>query len=148
MGKINGLSPVVSIHTKNATVICNRNSYFLPVNLYAGQLENIGAIDFIRMLIFDGTFYHLWYLPASVMGVLILWILGKKFNFNVLLIICMVLYGFGLLGDSYYGFTGMLPSSKAYMISCFYVFFLYKKRNFLCSCFSDNGGMVRSYHSK
>lgn len=51
---------------------------FLPVNLYAGQLENIEAIDLIRMLIFDGTFYHLWYLPASVTGMLILWILGKN----------------------------------------------------------------------
>ena len=64
---------------------------FLPVNLYAGQLENIEAIDLIRMLIFDGTFYHLWYLPASVTGMLILWILGKKFNFKVLFIICLVL---------------------------------------------------------
>ena len=86
---------------------------FLPVNLYAGQLENIEAIDLIRMLIFDGTFYHLWYLPASVTGVLILWILGKKFNFKVLFIICLVLYCFGLVGDSYYGFTNMFPAVKS-----------------------------------
>ena len=95
---------------------------FLPVNLYAGQLENIEAIDLIRMLIFDGTFYHLWYLPASVTGVLILWILGKKFNFKVLFIICLVLYGFGLVGDSYYGFTNMFPTVKSLYDTLFHIF--------------------------
>lgn len=59
---------------------------FLPVNLYAGQLENIEAIDLIRMLIFDGTFYHLWYLPASVTGMLILWILGKNLTLKFFLL--------------------------------------------------------------
>lgn len=95
---------------------------FLPVNLYAGQLENIEAIDLIRMLIFDGTFYHLWYLPASVTGMLILWILGKKFNFKVLFIICLVLYGFGLVGDSYYGFTNMFPAVKSLYDTLFHIF--------------------------
>ena len=33
---------------------------YLPLNLYAGQLHG----DFLRRLLADGTFYHLWYFPC------------------------------------------------------------------------------------
>lgn len=95
---------------------------FLPVNLYAGQLEDMGAADFIRMLLFDGTFYHLWYLPASITGVLLLWTLGKKFSFQVLFTICLALYGFGLFGDSYYGFIMKLPAVEDLYNGLFHFF--------------------------
>lgn len=94
---------------------------FLPVNIYAGQLENMKAADFIRMLLFDGTFYHLWYLPASITGVLLLWRLGKKFSFQTLFMISLALYGFGLFGDSYYGFTRKLPAVNHLYNALFYI---------------------------
>ena len=37
---------------------------YLPLNYYAGQLSP----DFFRRVIFDGSFYHLWYLPALLLG--------------------------------------------------------------------------------
>ena len=77
---------------------------FLPVNLYAGQLENIEAIDLIRMLIFDGTFYHLWYLPALLLGFALVWAGLKALPWKAVLGISVFLYLLGLPGDSYYGF--------------------------------------------
>ncbi len=50
---------------------------YLPVNIYAGQLKGLKTADFLRMLIFDGTFYHLWYLPAAVTGILLLVLLYR-----------------------------------------------------------------------
>ena len=41
---------------------------YLPVNVYAGQWEGVGAWEALRRIVFDGTFYHLWYLPAVVLG--------------------------------------------------------------------------------
>ena len=90
---------------------------FLPANLYAGQLKDMGAADFIRMLLFDGTFYHLWYLPASITGVLLLWMLGKKFSS---------------------GTRGCVQRAVSH-------FFPYKKRIVLRSGFSGNWSVVRAY---
>ena len=42
---------------------------YLPLNIYSGQLELSHPI---RWLIFDGTFYHLWYLPAAILGLAII----------------------------------------------------------------------------
>jgi len=53
---------------------------YLPVNVYAGQFKGAGFFDIFRMLVFDGTFYHLWYLPAAILGVLLVWLLGRRFS--------------------------------------------------------------------
>lgn len=82
---------------------------YLPVNLYAGQIQDLGVWAFFRMLLVDGTFYHLWYLPAAVLGVWIVWFLGRKVPYKALLGISSVLYLIGLFGDSYYGAAEQVP---------------------------------------
>lgn len=82
---------------------------YLPVNLYAGQIQDLGVWAFFRMLLVDGTFYHLWYLSAAVLGVWIVWFLGGKLPYKVLLGISFVLYLIGLFGDSYYGAAEQIP---------------------------------------
>ena len=42
---------------------------YLPVNLYAGSFT--GPADVLRKLLADGTFYHLWYFPATILGIVI-----------------------------------------------------------------------------
>ena len=44
---------------------------YVPIGLYAGQYEKLGIADVLRMVVFDGTFYHLWYFPACITGVLL-----------------------------------------------------------------------------
>ena len=51
---------------------------YFPINIYAGRLQGIDLPDLLRMLIFDGSFYHLWYLPAAVLGVMFLVLIGRK----------------------------------------------------------------------
>ena len=77
---------------------------YLPINFYAGQLHGANIFDFFRMLVFDGTLYHLWYLPASIIGVLLIILMSRKLSFRAIVGTALVLYGFGLLGDSYFGF--------------------------------------------
>lgn len=77
---------------------------YLPVNFYAGQLHGANIFNFFRMLVFDGTLYHLWYLPASIIGVLLIILMSRKLPFRAIVGTALVLYGFGLLGDSYFGF--------------------------------------------
>lgn len=42
---------------------------YIPVNIYADHWKDKGVAEAFRLLIFDGTFYHLWYLPALATGV-------------------------------------------------------------------------------
>ena len=76
---------------------------YLPLNWYAGQLSP----DFIRQTLFDGSFYHLWYLPALLLGAPIAYLLNRLGQRKALLL-AGGLYLIGLGGDSYYG---LLPES-------------------------------------
>ncbi len=84
---------------------------YLPVNLYAGKLPDT-LLEAIKMLFFDGTFYHLWYLPAALMGSVLLMLLSRCFSGRALALIVTLLYLIGLFGDSYYGLAASLPPVK------------------------------------
>ena len=94
---------------------------YLPVGIYAGHYKELNAGLVFRMLLFDGTFYHLWYFPACMMGVALTYLMsrlikGKRLktcaensaemekNIGFALTVSGFLYVIGLLGDSYFGF--------------------------------------------
>ena len=92
---------------------------YLPVNLYAGQFKGITAGGFFRMLFIDGTFYHLWYLPAAIVGIVFVFLAGgygqnRKISFGGLAGISLMLYVVGLFGDSYYGLAQQVPAIKSF----------------------------------
>lgn len=91
---------------------------YLPVKLYQllGEwtlLKNIAPMEILlqagRAVFFDGTYYHLWYLPAVILGLILVWgglsILGRTGTF----LCAWLLYLIGLLGDSYYGVSAQIP---------------------------------------
>ena len=82
---------------------------YLPVSIYAGQLSKITPAGMLKRIFFDGTFYHLWYFPACIIGVLLLVGLSRLCTERLLLVITTLLYIYGLLGDSYYGFAIKVP---------------------------------------
>lgn len=86
---------------------------YLPLNLYNDyfQMEYV-LPNLIKDLAFDGTFYHLWYLPASILGAAIAWGLVKKWNYPGALALAGALYAAGLLGDGYYGLARRLPALR------------------------------------
>ena len=77
---------------------------YFPVNLYAEHFRGVGAGGFLKMLLIDGTFYHLWYLPALLLGFALVWVGLKALPWKAVLGISVFLYLLGLPGDSYYGF--------------------------------------------
>lgn len=78
---------------------------YIPVGIYAGHYRKLKLLSIMRMLFFDGSFYHLWYFPALIIGVLITCIMLRFFRPRVCTVIAVVLYFFGLFGDSYWGLT-------------------------------------------
>lgn len=86
---------------------------YLPVNIYAGKLPRT-LWEAIKILLFDGTFYHLWYLPAVLLGCMLLLVLSKYLKPGLLAVIVTLLYLIGVLGDSWYGLSSLLPPLKSF----------------------------------
>lgn len=82
---------------------------YLPVNVYTGYFKELKAGKVLKDIFFDGTFYHLWYLPAVMLGILLCLFLIRIMGERAAFIITVILYLAGLLGDSYYGLTRLLP---------------------------------------
>ena len=85
---------------------------YLPINIYSGKLPTLKNL--FKVLVFDGTFYHLWYLPAALLGTLLLFLLARKCRPRIMLLICGILYLIGLFGDSWYGISAQLPPVKTF----------------------------------
>lgn len=83
---------------------------YIPINIYNGYFKMDNLLpNIIKDIVFDGTLYHLWYLPASIIGAVIAWWLVKKLNYQRALMVAFVLYLIGLFGDSYYGIAERVP---------------------------------------
>lgn len=81
---------------------------YVPLGIYAGHYKGIGFGKALKMLIFDGTFYHLWYFPACILGTALILLLGRYLSYRRLLLLTVFLYVLALLGDSYFGLTEKL----------------------------------------
>lgn len=77
---------------------------YLPVNLYAGHFENLTLAKLLKMMFLDGTFYHLWYLPALMLAFVLVLVWMRMLPMYLTGILTFALYLMGLFGDSYYGF--------------------------------------------
>ncbi|MCM1272830.1 MAG: serine racemase VanT catalytic subunit [Clostridium sp.] len=80
---------------------------YLPVNVRNGYFRQDNfVLNFMGDILFDGTIYHLWYLPAAMMGsMLALWFI-RRFDYKGAFFLSGFLYLVGLFGDSWYGVTG------------------------------------------
>lgn len=81
---------------------------YLPLNLYNG---GFGPGEWARRLLVEGSFYHLWYFPALLLGIPVAWGLSRL-GMRLALPGAAVLYLIGLGGDSYYGLICALPGLK------------------------------------
>lgn len=72
-------------------------------NYYFGNNILLEIILFIKRFIFIGTYDHLWYLSTLCVATYIIYFLINKTSFKTTLIVSVLCYIFGLVGDSYYG---------------------------------------------
>lgn len=91
---------------------------YLPLNLYAGDWR---LPEFARQIFFQGTFYHLWYFPAVMLGAVLVLLL-RKMGRGPALCAAGALYLIGLGGDSYYGFVQNVPLFHSFYEGMFALF--------------------------
>lgn len=88
---------------------------YLPLNMISGTTKEWEHLpNLLKDLFFDGTFYHLWYLPAAIIGATITWILLSKLKTGQAFAVSLFLYIIGLFGDSYYGIADKIPVAKGF----------------------------------
>jgi len=116
---------------------------YLPLNVYRHDF----AVDYlfpniIKDLVFDGTIYHLWYLPASILGAVTAWFLVRKTGFQTVFLITLLLYILGLLGDSYYGIIEEIPFLQNFYHHIFEISDYTRNGIFYAPIFFVMGGMI------
>ena len=93
---------------------------YLPLNIYNGSFQNgINLWKWIQKIVFDGTLYHLWYLPALLIGNIIAWFSVRKTGFSKALVISGILFLIGLCGDSWYGIVSQIPIIRTFYDTLF-----------------------------
>ena len=96
---------------------------YLPFDIYNGTIQEWKYLpNLLKDIVFNGTLYHLWYLPAAILGACIVWLLLKKGNAGRAGFVCLVLYLIGLFGDSYYGISEKIPFLEAAYRNLFRLF--------------------------
>lgn len=86
---------------------------YLPVSWYSGNLpKSVGGV--FKQLLFDGTFYHLWYLPGAIIGIAVSYLLLRYCGMQKAGMIAALLYLIGLFGDSYYGAVEQIPPLRGF----------------------------------
>ena len=108
---------------KTARVYAAAVLLYLPVNLYTGYFRADAILPkLLRDIVFDGTMYHLWYLPAAMAGASIAWYLVRRFDYRTAFMVTAALYGIALFGDSCYGFIENIYILRQFYLLLFQLF--------------------------
>lgn len=69
------------------------------------------VVEYLQRFLFDGSYWHLWYLPSLIFAIIIFYGMQKLFKGNKVAIITvsLVCYLIGLIGDSYSGIFEKIP---------------------------------------
>lgn len=122
---------------------------YIPVNLYNGYFKMEYLLpNLIKDIVFDGTLYHLWYLPASVIGGVIAWGLVKKLDYRKAFAVAAAFYLVGLFGDSYYGVIKNVPILSGFYALIFQVSDYTRNGIFFAPVFFITGGFIADYSDR
>lgn len=117
--------------------------FYLPINIYNRYFSMEDLLpNIIKDLVFDGTLYHLWYLPASMLGAVIAWYLVKRFSYREAFLCSGLLYVIGLFGDSYYGLSLHLPALRGFYDLLFQIMDYTRNGLFFAPIFFVMGGYL------
>lgn len=95
---------------KSAIIYLAAMTICLPLNFISGYFRDPALVgNLIRDIFLNGTLYHLWYLPASILGAFIAWFLVKKLGMRAAIVSSTVLYLLGVLGSAYQVLVFKIP---------------------------------------
>ncbi len=120
---------------------------YLPVNIYNGYFTNFNIIMLLKDIFINGTFYHLWYFPALILGIWVTYLLVNMFNKKTSLIV-VFLYLIGIFGDAYYGISVNIPFLKFIYSFIFRIFNYARNGLFMAPIFLYMGYAFKTNSTK
>lgn len=131
-----GWDGIRSSWKKTAGLYLAASLLYLPLMVYKGDFgrENLLWVEF-RDLVFNGTFYHLWYFPALLLALPLTLLLIRGLGRSGALWAAGGLYLLGVLGDSWYGLTALLPPLNGLYDQLFFFFDYTRNGLFLAPLF-------------
>ncbi len=139
----NGRSIVLKFLAKTGILYGAAVLIYLPVNIYSGYFKDKPIIPaLVKDLVFDGTFYHLWYIPAGIMGLILVHSLLTRLNLKTVAVISFILYFIGLFGDSYYGISEKFNVANSFYGVLFSLFEYTRNGLFFAPIFLVMGAMI------
>lgn len=153
----------VRLIIKKLTVIyLGMTVLYLPLSWYTGNLpDGIGAV--LRWILFDGTFYHLWYLPGAVIGSLMVALMlrgsvmrskavsrsGKgrieHVHMIAIAVMTLLLYLVGVFGDSWYGAAEKISVAENFYEGVFTIASYTRNGIFFAPVFLLMGALLAEY---
>lgn len=139
----NSSQRLASFVKKTALIYGAATLLYIPINIFIGYFHTDYLFyNIFKDIIFDGTFYHLWYLPASILGAVIAYYSVKKLTYPKAFVIASLLYLIGLFGDSYYGVSLNIGTLSDFY-SVLFRFFDYTRNGiFFAPIFFVMGGFI------
>ncbi|MCM1167280.1 MAG: serine racemase VanT catalytic subunit [Lachnospiraceae bacterium] len=119
---------------------------YVPLAVYSGYFEKLSFGKLIKMLLFDGCFYHLWYFPACILGIVIVHFL-KKAKLRNAFITAAILYIMGIFGDSYYGISEKILPIKMFYNILFNLFSYTRNGLFFAPIYLLSGSVLRGINT-
>lgn len=119
LGNFKKKYPLRKYLVKNIRLYLIATAVYIPVSIYSGNMPK-SIMEFIKQLLFDGTFYHLWYFPAAMIGCILLACLTKK-SVPAAVYFSLTAYVTGVLGDSWYGLIKNVPLLRTLYTGIFHV---------------------------
>ena len=88
---------------------------FLPLDVLHIIRSNMSIeraiLWYAQQFFFCGTWFQLWFLPSLIVGLLFVWLLRQRLDINIVLVISVLLFLFGLLDNSWRGVCPNLLSA-------------------------------------
>ncbi|XUB58632.1 hypothetical protein IGJ02_002923 [Enterococcus sp. DIV0724b] len=103
-------------------------------------------VALVAGLFYTGTYYHLWYIPAAIFGIICVQWLLKKTGYVVLFSLALLMYAFGSL-ETYYAYIGN-EQLKVFFDQYMGVFVTTRNGLFFALIFVVIGFFLWDYHEK
>lgn len=127
---------------------------FLPYNIENykayGYTFTEGLLEFLKAFFLTGSYFHLWYFLALMVGIIILYVLINhvKLDDKKLLLVTGVLYCIGVLGNAYRNIWTEIPIMEAIWTAYESVFMTTRNGIFFAPLMLLIGYLIRKHSAK
>lgn len=103
------------------------------------------SITLVRIFFFEGSFIHLWYFVASIIGLVMVTTLQRFIKTRFIFSLLIMLFILGVMGDSYYGLSITIPYLSTFKTTLFQ--FINTTRNgvFFAPIFIYTGMLIKQF---